>query len=319
MSIVQYFIGTVDQIGGIIKLPKSITHLPFNQGDSIQIPSGLSITSNRKFIWKLEKNYTGVTLSNELSETPILTFDLDTFFEPLVKIRCQIVGQPNNFVSYTVTTSLGDGILFNSKSLREKQYANTAIDTLIITLDDSKIEEAAFVNNATSNITLTWNRPEKSDGFIIENYNNGWIETGRTNNLFFIINPSISNFRVSATNKNYIPSKNRSARIKDNLLLGKSFLELDLKKVDTKNNVSTSLLKTFYAKVKKQPVQDLFTIQITKVAQKNKVDLIKPLFFNTIIEEAAEDYVTFNSFSIKEKTKIHIKTDKLFWVTNSGI
>ena len=200
MSIFGYASGSVDQIGGNIVLPETLTHLPRFQGESFTLPPGLAITGGRAFIWELVKPYTGVVgITNPESETPTINFDAEAFSEPFVEVRCRVKGQPLNFIIYFIYTSLST--TFKAGATSYSSITTTGYNILdpSFTIDNSIQIEADYTEDINSGLILFWKPPTfgSVDYYKIEKWGSGWEFLGTSKKPSYIISKQEVTYRIT--------------------------------------------------------------------------------------------------------------------------
>lgn len=202
--------GSLDQIGGSIDLPAKINYIPFIQGITTSIPIGLFVSQGRKFIWQLEQNYPGVSLNNVTNEQVNLLFDLNTYREFSIRLRVSIQGQPRRFAVYEISTTL-QSILSNGNLGSNGLKINNIdyqINDLSVGLDHSLINEAGTLNNVSSGLIFSWNKPisiENFEDYILEEYvsGSGWSEWSvQTTRVKSVINTN-NGYRIQAQYDKY--------------------------------------------------------------------------------------------------------------------
>ena len=210
MSIFGYASGGVDQIGGDIILPDTLTHLPRFQGENFTLPPGLAITGGRKFIWELNKDYTGVIgITNPESETPTINFDAEAFSEPFVEVRCRIKGQPLNFIVYFIYTSLSTTYKAGATVYSSITTTGYDIEDSSFTIDNSILIEADYTKEIQSNLILFWKAPPIGSNFVkhykVERWGNGWEYLGTTTRPSYIIPKQEVTYRITPVYNLYSP------------------------------------------------------------------------------------------------------------------
>lgn len=200
MSIFAYSSGSVEQIGGNISLPKTLTHLPIFQGANFTLPPGLTITGERSFIWELAKPYSGVIgITNPTSETPTINFDPLTFSEPFIEIKCRVKGQPLNFVIYYIYTALSTTFKAGASISSSIEATGYSIIDPSFTIDNSIITEANYAQNILSNLILFWKeRLHKNvKHYKVEKWGNGWEYVGITTRPSYIVPKEEITYRIT--------------------------------------------------------------------------------------------------------------------------
>lgn len=187
--------GIIDQIGGSFILPPSETHIPRYQGNFFTLPAGLQIKGNRKFIWSVDTlNIPGViAITNATTATPTIEFNSNVYSGVSLKIRCTIIGQPRNFIEYTLftaSTSVSTTACYSISNITDNNFFN--IRNINITgANNSLITDS-------NSYTLRWARPlyEKDCIYIVEVWNDGWSALATTSATAISILNSLTSYRI---------------------------------------------------------------------------------------------------------------------------
>jgi hypothetical protein len=133
--------GNIDQVGGDFIFPFSETHIPRIQGNFYTVPSGLQVKGNRKFIWSIDSFIPGlIGITNERTPTPTIEFDANLFSQPLIRIKCTLIGQnkSKDYLLFTVSTSQIQTALYPFNIVTNNNYYNIK-NPSIITSDQNYI------------------------------------------------------------------------------------------------------------------------------------------------------------------------------------
>lgn len=188
--------GIIDQVGGSIFMPPSETHIPRYQGNFFTLPAGLQIKGNRKYVWSVNTTLPGViAITNVNTPTPTIQFDSNIYSGVSLRIRCTIVGQPRNFIEYTLFTAS------TSSSQTSLQLVSRIDDNNYFNVTNINIfSQSDVIIPNTNNYFLAWSAPKYLVplNYLVQIWNDGWTNFTLTpNSIIPITNPNTS-YRVKA-------------------------------------------------------------------------------------------------------------------------
>ena len=205
----------IDQIGGkFLSLPNTQIYLSNPQEEFFTIPSGLIVSSNRKFVWSLDEPVLPgvIGITNVYSTTPTVKFDPLNFTGGDVAIICTVLGQPKKTYRYSLFVSLTS--LTSSISLMSLQSSITTenievkeytIYNLDISLEPNSNINSSLVNSNLGflDFILTWSAPKYSNNLLcykLEAWNsidsNWQLISTQTKTFYSNANPNLT-YRVA--------------------------------------------------------------------------------------------------------------------------
>lgn len=192
-------ISVQDQVGGaFLNIPEPEVHIPRFNGAFFTLPAGLAIPGGRNFIWTLvppiPPGVLGIT--GTTTETPTIEFDELVFSGENVRIKCQLLGQLNNFIVYTLDTVL------TSRSKvgvhRVSFFSDYGYQFNNFNMTVTGAENAGSLANFPSNYQLSWNANTTRgiSGRIIERWDpvaNNWVLENQSNDIITVTHFSTNN------------------------------------------------------------------------------------------------------------------------------
>lgn len=342
MLINTYIQSVGDQVGGSFKqLPPTLVHVPRLQGAFFTLPSGLIITSERKFEWSLVPPIPNgvVSLTNVFSETPTIEFDPQAYSGGDLKIKCSIRGQPNNFAIYTLFTVLtslftgGDLIVAEELFIPEYSISNLAYSFSGIS------GTVGPITNFTPN--LVWQAPSLKDNlinYLVENWDpvsNNWIFNTYTTNTY-LNNVNLNNtYRVKPIFPAYINVNSVEFKYtpnistEDTLILG-----IDSYNIAIDTNLNSIYVENtqvvgnpaFFASIEPSLQEDLFFSFVDTNLNDGLISSIQientnPFFTQVeLINYDTDLFYIYNDNTLNDSLILHsqLENTAIFWAEQTG-
>ena len=328
MSVFAYASGSLDQIGGNITIPPSVTHLPRFQGSSFTLPEGLAITGNRAFIWELAKPYNGVLgITGQFSQTPTINFDPEVFSEPFIEIRCRVRGQALNFIRYFLFTALSTTYTAGATTYATLEFTDYKIKDPSFTIDNSIRIEADFGNQIISNLILFWKPPNFKNvkHYIIEKWGTGWEPVGITSVPSYIIPKEEITYKITTIFSLERPGINQVdyIEIKPEGILAKDILALYQNTFTYLNFSQPQTSNVFYTSFENFDIEDslIYYQETFNTSLSQNTDSYIDTFWIQVQEDFYEDSTsvrieTFTNNNLNQNTNTY---SEIFWSQGIGI
>jgi hypothetical protein len=323
--------GNIDQKGGNIIFPPSVTHIPRTDGNFFTVPAGLQIRGNRKFIWSIDSFIPGlVAITNERTATPTIEFDSVIFSQPFIYINCTLIGQNSSnkkYILFTTNTSTIYTSFQLSSVISNNNYYSIQNLAIVTTSDYFLFNDPSpnifYLEWAASNFTQI---SKTLVNYLIEIWdeNLGFIYFGYTTDQRILITNLIPSYRVTPIYENSslnVPSIFSHTYNDSHLLSSSNTLSnIYLTNLGIKN-FSTANSNPFYTSIQEEIILDSDLAKLRTSALINNFSNISSNIFFT----GVESYINIDAIDSKiyEYSQISQFTqnqtpNNLFWTQLTG-